>query len=73
MDWNRAANFLISQDRFYVKLAETRKELDQALALRFEVFNLELGIGLPLSYSNRMDMDEYDKYCDHLIVVDAGS
>ncbi|MDA8077300.1 MAG: GNAT family N-acetyltransferase [Nitrospiraceae bacterium] len=63
--------FLLMQGRFLVKIAETRKELEQALRLRYEVFNVELNAGLSTSHINRLDTDEYDKYCDHLIVVDT--
>ncbi|MFI5293948.1 MAG: GNAT family N-acetyltransferase [Thermodesulfovibrionales bacterium] len=64
-------NFMMTQGRFLVKLAEDRSELEKALKLRFEVFNLELKKGLAISYLNGMDTDEYDKYCAHLIVIDA--
>ncbi len=64
-------NFMMTQGRFRVKLAENPKELEKALKLRFEVFNIELKKGLAISYINRTDVDEYDKYCDHLIVMDA--
>ena len=61
----------ISQGRFTVKLAVGKQEIEAALRLRFEVFNLELGKGLPESYLTGMDMDGYDDYCDHLIVIDT--
>ncbi len=41
--------------------------------LRFEVFNLELNKGLKSSYDRGLDVDEFDPYCDHLIVRDLRS
>jgi putative hemolysin len=56
---------------FIVKLAEYYEELENALSLRFEVFNRELNEGLDSSYISGMDRDNYDDYCDHLIVIDT--
>lgn len=53
-----------------VRLATTLPELDAAMRLRFEVFNLELREGLSSSYERGYDTDAYDVYCDHLIVKD---
>jgi L-ornithine Nalpha-acyltransferase len=38
--------------------------------LRFQVFNLELNKGLHSSYETGLDIDEFDPYCNHLIVRD---
>lgn len=53
-----------------VRLAEDQYEIEMALALRYSVFNLEMGEGLPQSRATQKDRDEYDYYCDHLIVLD---
>ena len=53
-----------------VRLAANFAELDAAMRLRFEVFNLELQEGLAASYDRGYDTDAYDAYCDHLIVKD---
>jgi L-ornithine Nalpha-acyltransferase len=53
-----------------VKLATLFAEIDAALRLRFEVFNLELQEGLSASYERGYDTDAYDAWCDHLIVKD---
>ncbi|EIE02694.1 GNAT family N-acetyltransferase [Leptospira licerasiae] len=53
-----------------VRIAENQLEIERTLALRYDVFNLELGEGLPQSAATRKDRDEYDLFCDHLIVVD---
>ena len=53
-----------------VRLAEDQYEIEQTLALRYNVFNLEMGEGLPESRQSQKDRDAYDYYCDHLIVKD---
>jgi putative hemolysin len=53
-----------------VKLASSFSEIDAAMRLRFEVFNLELQEGSNASYAKGFDSDAYDAYCDHLIVKD---
>lgn len=56
--------------RYSVRLARTREEVEAALRLRFEVFNLELNEGLGESFITGLDEDEFDRFCDHLIVID---
>lgn len=58
---------------FEVKIATEPDEIEQAQRLRFEVFNLELNKGLKSSYARGLDVDEFDPYCDHLIVRDLRS
>jgi L-ornithine Nalpha-acyltransferase len=53
---------------FEVKIASTPSEIEQAQRLRFEVFNVELNKGLKSSFDRGLDVDEFDPYCDHLIV-----
>ncbi len=60
----------IRTGKLEVRLATTMTELDAAMRLRFEVFNLELQEGLRSSYERGYDKDVYDAYCDHLIVKD---
>ncbi|HKE05195.1 MAG TPA: GNAT family N-acyltransferase [Blastocatellia bacterium] len=64
---------LIRAGNLEVKLATNLTELDAAMRLRFEVFNLELQEGLVSSYDRGYDTDAYDAYCDHLIVKDLSS
>ncbi|NTU42809.1 MAG: GNAT family N-acetyltransferase [Nitrospirales bacterium] len=61
----RAASSLI------IKQASSKDEILKAKRLRFEVFNLELKEGLPSSYLTGLDTDEYDSYCDHIIILDT--
>jgi putative hemolysin len=58
---------------FEVKIATEPDEIEQAQRLRFQVFNLELHKGLKTSYERGLDIDEFDPYCDHLIVRDLKS
>lgn len=55
---------------FQVKIAQNKKEIEQALKLRYEVFKLELGRQIDISESDGVETDIYDKFCDHLIVID---
>jgi putative hemolysin len=56
--------------KYEIRLAETLSERDAACRLRFKVFNIELGEGLESSYQTGLDQDQFDLFCDHLIVVD---
>jgi len=38
--------------------------------LRFKVFNIELGKGLDASYETGLDTDQFDLFCEHLLVED---
>lgn len=51
---------------YILKTASTVAELKEALQLRFQVFHKEM-IGSNKPYG--IDVDEYDFYCDHLIIV----
>ncbi len=60
----------ISDKKYIVKLAENLIEVDEALKLRFEVFNLEMKEGLDTSYKTLRDEDEFDRQCHHLLVIE---
>lgn len=66
---NKISGVIIPGHKYSVKIAENRSEIEEALKLRFDVFNIELGEGLDSSYKHMMDEDEYDAHCDHLLVV----
>lgn len=61
---------LIRSGNLEVRLTSSFAELDEAMRLRYEVFNLELMEGLESSYDKGYDSDAYDAWCDHLIVSD---
>ncbi len=64
---------LCSTSAFEVKIADSLEEINAALRLRFEVFNLELNEGLQSSYDSGFDSDVYDTFCDHLIVKETAT
>ena len=54
-----------------VRLAETPEDIDAAQALRYRVFYETLGARpLPEMARRRRDFDDFDDYCDHLLVFD---
>ena len=53
-------------------MAESVEDRDAACRLRFRVFNIELGEGLESSYETGMDSDQFDLFCEHLLVEDKG-
>lgn len=61
---------LIPGHKYSVKIASNRTEVEAALRLRFDVFNIELGEGLKSSFKKLMDEDEYDAQCHHLLVIE---
>lgn len=60
---------LADSERFLIKIAETEEEIQKTLKLRYEVFNIEQGKGLDSATVDGVDIDEFDEYCLHLIVM----
>jgi putative hemolysin len=56
---------------YLVRLANSEAQRIAAFRLRFLVFNLELNEGLDHAYATGLDYDEFDAFCDHLIVQHA--
>lgn len=56
-------------ERLVVRLAETSAEREQAYRLRYQVFCEEAG-ARRLRNDSGLEIDEFDEYCDHLIVLD---
>jgi putative hemolysin len=56
-----------------IKITTDKNEIHQAQKLRFDVFNLEMNKGLRASYESGLDSDDFDPFCDHLIVRDLDS
>jgi putative hemolysin len=65
--------FEISDKRYKVKLAQTIEEIESALRLRFDVFNTELGNLKVVDNSVKMEFDQYDFSCKHLIVIETAT
>jgi putative hemolysin len=59
----------ISDERYTVRLAEDRLEVESALRLRYDIFNVELGGREAAPGEARLEFDTYDLKCRHLIVV----
>ena len=57
------------QRRLTHSLARTQSELEAAQRIRFKVFAEEMGANLP-SADLGLDIDRFDKFCDHLLVRD---
>jgi putative hemolysin len=53
-----------------LRLATTPDDLRAAQRLRYDVFNVELGEGLPQSVATGLDADVFDPVCDHLLVCE---
>lgn len=58
---------------FDVEITTDSKDIDKAQRLRFEVFNIEMNRGLKGSYRLGLDVDEFDPFCEHLIVRERRS
>jgi putative hemolysin len=56
--------------RYRVRLSESGEDREAACRLRFKVFNIELGEGLETSYETGLDTDQFDAFCEHLLVED---
>ena len=67
IDWQQ------SQGRYQARFARSAADLDAVYALRFAVFNLEMGAGLRESWQSGRDTDEFDDQFDHLLVTDRES
>jgi len=64
-----AARLLVGGESPYAaRLAGGSADVQAAQALRFEVFNLELGEGFANSFATGRDSDPFDTVCDHLLV-----
>lgn len=53
---------------FRVRLAQSPSDKDAVFKLRYDVFNEELGEGIPENAATQRDVDKFDPFCDHLIV-----
>jgi L-ornithine Nalpha-acyltransferase len=59
------------ESHLIMRKALTDEDREAVMRLRFEVFNLELNEGLQSSYLTGVDTDEFDPYCDHIMIVDV--
>lgn len=56
-----------------IKITTDEEEIREAQKLRFCVFNLEMNKGLHASYERGLDSDDFDAFCEHLIVRERDS
>ena len=64
---------IFTNNRYIVRFARNKEELQAAQRLRFNVFNVELGEGLERSHETGLDEDKYDNQCHHLLVISKSS
>jgi putative hemolysin len=57
---------------FQISWASNANEIKEAQRLRYKVFAEEMGANLPSNPEN-LDIDEFDAYCDHLLIRDQES
>ena len=57
--------------RYVTRLADSAEDVRAAQALRYQVFNVELGEGLVESVALGLDADRHDAVCDHILVIDS--
>lgn len=59
--------------RLYAELAESAEAVREAQALRYRVFGEELGAKLKSGTNPGLDIDEFDAFCEHLLVRETRS
>lgn len=62
---------LVDWSRYRIKTVDSKAELEAALRLRHDVFYREL-LGQDAN-RDRLDRDEFDDICDHLVIIDQRS
>ena len=61
-------SYSLSENRYTVRFARNRQDLEALQQLRFEVFNVELGEGLEESFETGRDADRFDAVTHHLVI-----
>lgn len=64
---------ILERGDYRLHFASSPAELDEILHLRYDVFNLEMGLGLQESGHAALDLDAFDAQCHHLLVRHKGS
>ena len=62
----------LASDNLYLKIADTPQEIISAQQLRYQVFYQEIG-AIPTEEMRTLgrDIDPYDPFCHHLLVIDS--
>lgn len=58
--------------RLSIRLADSEADVRAAQALRYQVFFRDMGAA-PGSGASGLDIDPYDRFCDHLLVEETGA
>jgi putative hemolysin len=58
----------IEKGNYRLRVATSREDVLDACALRFRIFNVEMGEGLDASFETGLDQDHFDAQCHHLLV-----
>lgn len=61
---------IAEQELFLIKIAENKEEIEAAMRLRYDVFSIEQGKGLQSTELDKIDCDEFDEHCLHLIIIE---
>lgn len=64
---------LYETSKFILKLASTKSEIEKAYRLRYQIFNIEKGLGQSSSARYELDFDQFDELCSHLIVLEKST
>ncbi|MNR77879.1 hypothetical protein D3C72_85620 [compost metagenome] len=67
---NASADTNLASPKLTLSLASTPEEVREVQRLRYKVFIESMGLS-SLQNEERLDKDEFDAYCDHLIVRDS--
>ena len=62
-----------TQQLYRLRLAECASDIEAAQRLRFSVFNVEMGEGLASAHETGLDSDQFDGFCDHLLVEEIAT
>ncbi|MDR9416476.1 MAG: GNAT family N-acyltransferase [Gracilimonas sp.] len=66
-------NILFQNGSYLVSISQDRYEVEKALALRYEVFCEEFQKGSIPKQGEKLETDDYDSQCHHLIVTELKS
>ena len=75
-NWNRVdfVEFpLPKKQRYIAGVANSERAVEEALRLRYRVFNIELGEGLESSKETGLDRDRFDDQMTHLVLLERKS
>lgn len=61
-------NIDFTAGKYRIKTVNSEEELEQALKLRYQVFQVEM---IGLSVEDKLDHDQFDDFADHLIITDS--